>query len=94
MKFHGTMYPFGVQEVITRIHSTSPIPANITGEATKWLVKLHKSSIKSWEDLVTTFHKRFFPPSKMMKLRDDIQNFKQKKGEPIHESWTRFKKFI
>ncbi|XP_049399754.1 uncharacterized protein LOC125863800 [Solanum stenotomum] len=39
------------------------------------------------------FHERFFPPSRVMKLRDDIQNFKQKEGEPIHESWTRFNRF-
>ncbi|XP_015165482.1 uncharacterized protein [Solanum tuberosum] len=69
-------------------------PLSLTVETTKWLVKLPKNSIKSWEELVTAFYERFFPPSKMMKLRDDIQNFNQKEGEPIHESWTRFKRFL
>ncbi|XP_049410622.1 uncharacterized protein LOC125873816 [Solanum stenotomum] len=30
----------------------------------------------------------------MMKLRDDIQNFDQQEGEPIHESCTRFKRSL
>ncbi|XP_015166432.1 uncharacterized protein [Solanum tuberosum] len=69
-------------------------PLSLTGGATKWLVERPNNSIKSWEELVMTFHERFFPSSRMMKLRDDIQNFKQKEGEPIHESWTRFKKSL
>ncbi|XP_049374325.1 uncharacterized protein LOC125839386 [Solanum verrucosum] len=35
------------------------------------------------------FHERFFAPSRIMKLRDDIKNFKQQEGEPIHESRKR-----
>lgn len=30
----------------------------------------------------------------MMKLRDNIQNIKQEEGDPVHESWTRFRKFL
>ncbi|XP_015165387.1 uncharacterized protein [Solanum tuberosum] len=30
----------------------------------------------------------------MMKLRNDIQNFKQKASEPIHESWIRYKRSL
>ena len=69
-------------------------PLSLTGGATKWLVECPNNSIKSWEELVMAFHKRFFPPSRMMKLREDIQNFKQQEGEPIHESWTRFKRSL
>ncbi|KAK4731246.1 hypothetical protein R3W88_024234 [Solanum pinnatisectum] len=69
-------------------------PLSLTGGATKLLVELPNNFIKSWKELVMDFHKRFFPPSRIMKLRDDIQNFKQKEGEPIHESWTRFTRFL
>ncbi|XP_015169042.1 uncharacterized protein [Solanum tuberosum] len=69
-------------------------PLSLTGGATKWLVELPNNSIKSWEELVMAFHERFFAPSRMMKLRDDIKNFKQNEGEPIHESWTRLKRFL
>ncbi|KAK4716241.1 hypothetical protein R3W88_014579 [Solanum pinnatisectum] len=30
----------------------------------------------------------------MMTLRDSIQSFKCLKGEPIHETWLRFKKLV
>ncbi|KAK4729603.1 hypothetical protein R3W88_022591 [Solanum pinnatisectum] len=30
----------------------------------------------------------------MMKLRDNIQGFKRWEGEPIHETWVRFKKLL
>ncbi|XP_015166992.1 uncharacterized protein [Solanum tuberosum] len=69
-------------------------PLSLTGRAIKWLVEHNNNSIKSWEELVMAFHERFFPPSRMMKQRDDIHNFKQKEGEPIHESWIRFKRCL
>jgi len=47
-------------------------PLSLTGGATKWLVELPNNSIKSWEELVMAFHERFFPLSRMMKLKDDI----------------------
>ena len=34
------------------------------------------------------------PHSKMMILRDNILGFKHLKGEPIHETWLRFKKLL
>lgn len=33
-------------------------------------------------------------PSKMIKLRGDIQNFKRLNGEHIHESWICFKRWL
>jgi len=39
-------------------------------------------------------YERFFPPSRMLKLRDNIQNFKRIDGEPIHETWLRFQKLF
>lgn len=59
-------------------------PLSLCGEATKWLFELQKNSIKSWEELISAFHKRFFPPSKMIKLLDDIQNYMQRKTDPVH----------
>ncbi|KAK4707117.1 hypothetical protein R3W88_033331 [Solanum pinnatisectum] len=69
-------------------------PLSLTGLASKWLVELPKNSITSWDELITTFNTRFFPPSRMMKLRDNIQCFKRLEGEPIHETWLRFKKLL
>ncbi|WMV25140.1 hypothetical protein MTR67_018525 [Solanum verrucosum] len=59
------------------------------GEATKWLADLPRESITSWEELIDAFYVRIFSPSKMVKLRDNIQNFKRVDGEPIPETWLR-----
>ena len=65
-------------------------PFSLMGDATKWLAELPRESITSWEELLAAFYEKFFPPSKMLKLRDSIQNFKREHGEPIHETWIRF----
>jgi len=64
------------------------------GEATKWLTDLPRNSITSWEELTNAFYVRFLAPSKMVTLRDNIQNFKRVDGEPIHETWLMFQKLL
>ncbi|KAK4737127.1 hypothetical protein R3W88_000824 [Solanum pinnatisectum] len=51
-------------------------PFSLMGETSKWLAELPRDSITSWDELITTFHVRFFPLSTMMTLRDSIQGFK------------------
>ncbi|KAK4721417.1 hypothetical protein R3W88_011650 [Solanum pinnatisectum] len=69
-------------------------PFSLMGEASKWLAELPRDSITSWMELITVFQVRFFPPSKRMILRDNIQSFKSLEGEPIYETWLRFKKLL
>lgn len=64
------------------------------GEVNKWLAELPNDAIKSWEDLVLVINKIFFPTSKIVKLRNDIKGFKRGEGEPIHETWMRFKSHL
>ncbi|KAK4708671.1 hypothetical protein R3W88_029596 [Solanum pinnatisectum] len=64
------------------------------GEASKWLFELPRDSITSWDELTAAFQVRFFPPSKIMTLRDSIQGFKGLEGAPIHETWLRLKKLV
>lgn len=59
-------------------------PFSLTGEATRWLAELPNDTITSWKELTDAFLERFFPPSRMFKLRDNIQNFKRVGGEPLH----------
>ncbi|XP_049388913.1 uncharacterized protein LOC125853286 [Solanum stenotomum] len=53
-------------------------PFSLMGEASKWLVYLPRDSITS----------------KKMTLHDSIQSFKCLEGDPIHETWLRFKKLL
>nr|GEW25109.1 reverse transcriptase domain-containing protein [Tanacetum cinerariifolium] len=66
-------------------------PFSLEGEAQIWLDKEHPRSILNWEDLVSKFINKFFPPSKTTYLRNKITNFLQKPNETFNEPWERFK---
>ncbi|KAK4721465.1 hypothetical protein R3W88_011698 [Solanum pinnatisectum] len=69
-------------------------PFSLMDEASKWLAELQRDSITYWDELTIAFYVRFFPLSMMMTLRDSIQGYKCLEGEPIHETWLRFKKLV
>ncbi|KAJ9538828.1 hypothetical protein OSB04_031561 [Centaurea solstitialis] len=69
-------------------------PLMLAGEAKAWLRSLEPSSITTWEGLHSNFLSRFFPPSKIDKLRAEIRSFRQDDGETISESWERFKHLL
>ncbi|KAK4707408.1 hypothetical protein R3W88_033054 [Solanum pinnatisectum] len=86
--------PFSFKNILQESVHLRLFSFSLMGEATKWLAELPRDSITSWEELTTVFQVRFFPPPKMMTLRDGIQGFKCLEGEPIHETWLRFKKLL
>ncbi|GJS72015.1 reverse transcriptase domain-containing protein [Tanacetum coccineum] len=47
-------------------------------------------SILTWDDLVSKFINKFFPPSKTTNLRNEITRFQQKFDETFYEAWDRF----
>ncbi|GJV25544.1 reverse transcriptase domain-containing protein [Tanacetum coccineum] len=63
-------------------------PFSIDGPARIWLEKEPPRSITTWDDLVSKFINKFFPPSKTTNLRNEISNFQQRFDEPFHESET------
>ncbi|KAJ9545123.1 hypothetical protein OSB04_024830 [Centaurea solstitialis] len=69
-------------------------PLTLTGEARAWLRSLEPSSITTWEGLRSKFLSRFFPPSKIDKLRAEIRSFQQDDGETISEAWEHFKHLL
>ncbi|KAJ9539125.1 hypothetical protein OSB04_031858 [Centaurea solstitialis] len=69
-------------------------PVTLTGEARAWLRSLEPRSITTWEGLRSKFLSRFFPPSKIDKLRAEIRSFQQDDGETISEAWERFKHLL
>lgn len=69
-------------------------PFTLAGEAKAWLRSLEPSCIATWEDLRSKFLSRFFPPSKIEKLRADIRAFQQEEGETIAEAWERYKDLL
>ncbi|GKA74958.1 reverse transcriptase domain-containing protein [Tanacetum coccineum] len=54
------------------------------------LLKKNPRSILTWDDLVSKFINKFFPPSKTTNLRNEITRFQQKFDETFYEAWDRF----
>ncbi|GKF91495.1 reverse transcriptase domain-containing protein [Tanacetum coccineum] len=59
-------------------------PFSLEGAARIWLEK------ETWDDLVSKFINKFFPPSKTTNLRNEITRFQQKFDETFYEAWDRF----
>ncbi|GJW67054.1 reverse transcriptase domain-containing protein [Tanacetum coccineum] len=51
---------------------------SLEGAARTWLEKEPPNSITTWNDLVSKFVNRFFPPSKTTNLRNEITRFQQR----------------
>ncbi|XP_070028616.1 uncharacterized protein [Nicotiana sylvestris] len=66
------------------------IPFSLRGKALDWLERLPNHSITTWDELVDKFIAKFFSPSHMEALRDEILAFKQEPTEPLHEIWEWF----
>ncbi|GJY36263.1 reverse transcriptase domain-containing protein [Tanacetum coccineum] len=65
-------------------------PFSLEGAARIWLEKEPPRSIVTWDDLVSKFINKFFPPSKTTNLRNEITRFQQKFDETFYEAWDRF----
>ena len=65
-------------------------PLSLGDRAKHWLTSQPPDSITSWNDLVHKFLTKFFPPSKIAQLVQEINTFGQLEGENLAEAWDRF----
>ncbi|GKA02241.1 reverse transcriptase domain-containing protein [Tanacetum coccineum] len=63
---------------------------SLEGAARIWLEKEPPRSILTWDDLVSKFINKFFPPSKTTNLQNEITRFQQRFDETFYEAWDRF----
>ncbi|GKF12126.1 reverse transcriptase domain-containing protein [Tanacetum coccineum] len=63
-------------------------PFSLEGAARTCLEKEPPNSITTWNDLVSKFVNRFFPPSKTTNLRNEITRFQQRFDETFCEKGT------
>ncbi|GKB02989.1 reverse transcriptase domain-containing protein [Tanacetum coccineum] len=63
---------------------------SLEGAARIWLEKEPSRLILTWDDLVSKFIHKFFPPSKTTNLRNEITRFQQRFDEIFYETWDRF----
>lgn len=50
--------------------------------------------MRTWEQLIEKFMKKFFLPHEIAKRRRDIMIFQQKGRENLHDGWSRFKHLV
>ncbi|GJZ22544.1 reverse transcriptase domain-containing protein [Tanacetum coccineum] len=62
-------------------------PFSLKGAAQIWLEKETPRSILTWDDLVSKFFNKLFPPSKTRNLRNEIMRFQQRFDETFYEAW-------
>ena len=81
----------GVTEEALRLRL---LPLSIGDRAKHWLTSQPPDSITSWNDLVQKFLTKFFPPSKIAQLVQEINTFGQLEGENLVEAWDRFQELL
>nr|GEV40611.1 reverse transcriptase domain-containing protein [Tanacetum cinerariifolium] len=66
-------------------------PHSLTHHAATWFDRLPRNSIKTFEQMAKMFLGKYFPPSMVTKLRNEITNFYQRPDESLFEAWERYK---
>nr|GEW49692.1 reverse transcriptase domain-containing protein [Tanacetum cinerariifolium] len=66
-------------------------PHSLTHHATVWFDRLPRNSINTFEQMAKMFLGKYFPPSMVTKLRNQITNFRQCLDESLFEAWERYK---
>ncbi|KAG9458344.1 hypothetical protein H6P81_002852 [Aristolochia fimbriata] len=66
-------------------------PFTLRDRAKSWYHTLPPDSIRTWDELQKKFLSKYFPPAKIIKLRNAISNFMQEHDEQLCEAWERFK---
>ncbi|GJZ25629.1 reverse transcriptase domain-containing protein [Tanacetum coccineum] len=69
----------------------SLFPYSLTHHAIAWYDRLPRNSIHSFDDMMRKFLLKYFPPSMVTKLRNEITKFEQKPHESLFEAWERYK---
>nr|GEW47887.1 reverse transcriptase domain-containing protein [Tanacetum cinerariifolium] len=62
-------------------------PHSLTHHATAWFDRLSRNSITTFEQMAKMFLEKYFPPSMVTKLRNEITNFRQRLDESLFEAW-------
>jgi len=64
---------------------------SLSGEAKRWLHSFKGNSLKSWDEVVEKFLKKYFPESKTAEGKATISSFHQFPNESLSEALERFR---
>nr|GEX60314.1 reverse transcriptase domain-containing protein [Tanacetum cinerariifolium] len=66
-------------------------PYSLTHHDTAWFDCLPRNSINTFEQMAKMFLEKYFPPSMVTKLINEITNFRQRPNESLFEAWGCYK---
>ncbi|GKD84068.1 reverse transcriptase domain-containing protein [Tanacetum coccineum] len=66
-------------------------PYSLTHHSIAWYDRLPRNSIHSFDDMMRKILSKYFPPSMVTKLRNEITKFEQKPHESLFKAWERYK---
>jgi len=69
-------------------------PFSLQDKAKSWLHTQPQGSICTWEDMATKFVTKYFPLSKLARMRNEITTFVQQETESLYEAWERYKELL
>nr|GEU52272.1 reverse transcriptase domain-containing protein [Tanacetum cinerariifolium] len=66
-------------------------PHSLTHHATAWFDRLPRNSINTFEQMSKMFLRKYFSPTMVTKLKNEITNFHQRPDESLFEAWEPLK---
>nr|GEU96740.1 reverse transcriptase domain-containing protein [Tanacetum cinerariifolium] len=86
----GPISPIAIQAMNFRLKNDM-IQQSLTYHATAWFDRFPRNSINTFEQMAKMFLGKYFPPSMVTKLRNEITNFRQRPDESLFKAWERYK---
>ncbi|XP_022860049.1 uncharacterized protein LOC111380654 [Olea europaea var. sylvestris] len=71
-----------------------PFPHTLKEGAKIWMMSQPPGSIVSWNDMIQKFTMKFFSPTRVHQIRNEIHTFKQKELESYPETWEMYKNLL
>nr|GEV99917.1 hypothetical protein [Tanacetum cinerariifolium] len=90
-KFLHVTQSIKVNEVTDEALCLYLFPHSLTHHATAWFDRLPRNSINTFKQMAKMFLGKYFPPSMVTKLRNEITNFRQCPDEWLFEAWEHYK---
>ena len=91
LQYADTIKANGVSQEAIRLRI---FPFSLRDRAQAWIQSLPANSVTSWNELKKVFLPRYFPPSKIARLRSQISDFRQKENESLFDTWERYKDML
>ncbi|KAI3729641.1 hypothetical protein L6452_18302 [Arctium lappa] len=69
-------------------------PYSLRDRARSWYNSLKPDSIITWTQMAEKFLKKYFPPTRNAKSRNEICTFRQMDDEAVPDAWDRYKELL